>query len=79
MLILSKEQPVTACRVFSLVGGKSKQTGTRIGTRGSDDGLVQIRRLGQSYKGTWRDSSHAEVFHIPSLLSPMVQIVLLTQ
>lgn len=48
---LAKGHPVIACRLFSLAGRKSKQTGTRIGTRGSDDGLVQIRRLGQGYKG----------------------------
>lgn len=65
--------------MFSLASGKPKQTGTRIVTRGSDDGLVQIRRLGQSYKGTRRDSTYAEAFHIPSLLSPMVPIVLPTQ
>lgn len=51
MLILSKEHPVTPGRVFSLASGKSKQTGTRAGTRGGDGGLVQIRRLGQGYKG----------------------------
>lgn len=54
--------------MVSLAGGRIEQIGTRLGTRGSD-GLVQIRRLDQRYKGTRRDPIFVEAFHKPSLLT----------